>query len=41
MAPTPEEIYARTKEEGKRRLIEASGAQFDPQVVDALLRVLD
>src|SRR4029078_2412508 len=28
------------EEAGKRRLIEASGAQFDPQVVDALLRVL-
>jgi diguanylate cyclase (GGDEF)-like protein len=28
-------------EEAKRRLVEASGTQFDPQVVDALLRVLD
>ena len=28
-------------EEARRRLVEASGAQFDPQVVDALLRVLD
>jgi diguanylate cyclase (GGDEF)-like protein len=28
-------------DEAKRRLIEASGTQFDPQVVDALLRVLD
>ena len=28
------------EDEGKRRLVEASGAQFDPQVVDALLRVL-
>ena len=28
------------QDEGKRRLVEASGAQFDPQVVDALLRVL-
>jgi len=28
------------EDEAKRRLIEASGAQFDPQVVDALLRVL-
>ena len=28
------------QDEAKRRLIEASGAQFDPQVVDALLRVL-
>jgi diguanylate cyclase (GGDEF)-like protein len=27
--------------EARRRLLEASGAQFDPQVVDALLRVLD
>jgi len=27
--------------EARRRLVEASGAQFDPQVVDALLRVLD
>jgi diguanylate cyclase (GGDEF)-like protein len=26
--------------EAKRRLVEASGTQFDPQVVDALLRVL-
>jgi HD-GYP domain-containing protein (c-di-GMP phosphodiesterase class II) len=26
--------------EAKRRLVEASGSQFDPQVVDALLRVL-
>jgi HD-GYP domain-containing protein (c-di-GMP phosphodiesterase class II) len=28
-------------EEARRRLVEASGAQFDPQIVDALLRVLD
>ena len=28
------------EEEAKRRLVEASGTQFDPQVVDALLRVL-
>ncbi len=28
-------------EEARRRLVEASGSQFDPQVVDALLRVLD
>jgi HD-GYP domain-containing protein (c-di-GMP phosphodiesterase class II) len=28
-------------DEAKRRLVEASGTQFDPQVVDALLRVLD
>ncbi len=27
--------------EARRRLVESSGAQFDPQVVDALLRVLD
>jgi HD-GYP domain-containing protein (c-di-GMP phosphodiesterase class II) len=29
------------EQEAKRRLVEASGTQFDPQVVDALLRVLD
>jgi diguanylate cyclase (GGDEF)-like protein len=28
-------------EEARRRLVEASGSQFDPRVVDALLRVLD
>jgi len=28
-------------DEARRRLVEASGSQFDPQVVDALLRVLD
>src|SRR4029077_19931900 len=28
-------------DEARRRLVEASGAHFDPQVVDALLRVLD
>jgi diguanylate cyclase (GGDEF)-like protein len=28
-------------DEAKRRLVEASGTQFDPQVVDALLRVLE
>jgi diguanylate cyclase (GGDEF)-like protein len=28
-------------EEARRRLVEASGSQFDPLVVDALLRVLD
>jgi diguanylate cyclase (GGDEF)-like protein len=28
-------------DEASRRLVEASGSQFDPQVVDALLRVLD
>ena len=27
-------------EEARRRLVEASGSQFDPQIVDALLRVL-
>ena len=32
---------ARRVDEAKRRLVEASGTQFDPQVVDALLRVLD
>jgi len=29
------------EDEAKRRLVEASGTQFVPQVVDALLRVLD
>ena len=29
------------EEEARRRLVEASGSQFDPQIVDALLRVLD
>ncbi len=29
------------EDEAKRLLVEASGTQFDPQVVDALLRVLD
>jgi diguanylate cyclase (GGDEF)-like protein len=29
------------EDEARRRLVEASGTQFDPQVVDALLRVLD
>jgi len=28
-------------EEARRRLVEASGSQFDPQIVDALLRVVD
>jgi diguanylate cyclase (GGDEF)-like protein len=28
------------RDEARRRLVEASGSQFDPQVVDALLRVL-
>jgi HD-GYP domain-containing protein (c-di-GMP phosphodiesterase class II) len=28
-------------EEARRRLTEGSGSQFDPQIVDALLRVLD
>jgi HD-GYP domain-containing protein (c-di-GMP phosphodiesterase class II) len=27
-------------EEARRRLVEASGSEFDPQVVDALLRVV-
>jgi HD-GYP domain-containing protein (c-di-GMP phosphodiesterase class II) len=29
------------EQEAKRRLVEAAGTQFDPQVVDALLRVLE
>jgi len=29
------------EDEAKRRLVEGSGAQFDPQVVEALLRVLE
>ena len=29
------------EEEARRRLVEASGTQFDPEVVDALLRALD
>ena len=28
-------------EEARRRLVEASGSQFDPRIVDVLLRVLD
>jgi HD-GYP domain-containing protein (c-di-GMP phosphodiesterase class II) len=28
-------------DEAKRQLVAASGTQFDPQVVDALLRVLE
>ena len=28
------------EDEAKRRLVEGSGTQFDPKVVDALLRVL-
>jgi HD-GYP domain-containing protein (c-di-GMP phosphodiesterase class II) len=28
-------------DEARRRLVEDAGTQFDPQVVDALLRVLD
>jgi len=28
-------------DEAGRRLVEASGSQFDPQIVDALLRALD
>jgi HD-GYP domain-containing protein (c-di-GMP phosphodiesterase class II) len=42
-AMTTDRPYRRSlgEEEARRRLVEASGAQFDPQVVDALLRVLD
>ena len=29
------------EKEAKSRLVEASGTQFDPRVVDALLRVLE
>ena len=41
-AMTTDRPYRRSlgEEEARRRLVEASGAQFDPQVVDALLRVL-
>jgi diguanylate cyclase (GGDEF)-like protein len=41
-AMTTDRPYRRSlgEDEAKRRLVEASGAQFDPQVVDALLRVL-
>ena len=42
-AMTTDRPYRKTlgTEEARRRLVEASGSQFDPQVVDALLRVLD
>jgi len=42
-AMTTDRPYRRSlgEDEAKRRLVEASGTQFDPQVVDALLRVLD
>ncbi len=42
-AMTTDRPYRRSLgvEEARRRLVEASGTQFDPQVVDALLRVLD
>jgi diguanylate cyclase (GGDEF)-like protein len=42
-AMTTDRPYRRSlgEEEARRRLVEASGTQFDPQVVDALLRVLD
>jgi diguanylate cyclase (GGDEF)-like protein len=42
-AMTSDRPYRRSLgvEEARRRLVEASGSQFDPQVVDALLRVLD
>jgi diguanylate cyclase (GGDEF)-like protein len=41
-AMTTDRPYRKSLGEGeaKRRLVEASGTQFDPQVVDALLRVL-
>ena len=41
-AMTTDRPYRRSlgEEEAKRRLVEASGTQFDPEVVDALLRVL-
>ena len=41
-AMTTDRPYRRSlsEEEARQRLIEGSGAQFDPQVVDALLRVL-
>jgi diguanylate cyclase (GGDEF)-like protein len=41
-AMTTDRPYRRSlgEEEARRRLVEASGTQFDPQVVDALLRVL-
>jgi diguanylate cyclase (GGDEF)-like protein len=42
-AMTTDRPYRRALEgdEARRRLVEGSGSQFDPQVVDALLRVLD
>jgi HD-GYP domain-containing protein (c-di-GMP phosphodiesterase class II) len=42
-AMTTERPYRKAlgDDEARRRLVEASGSQFDPQVVDALLRVLD
>ncbi len=42
-AMTTDRPYRRSLgvDEARRRLVEASGTQFDPQVVDALLRVLD
>ncbi len=42
-AMTTDRPYRRSLgvDEARRRLVEASGSQFDPQVVDALLRVLD
>jgi len=42
-AMTTDRPYRRAlgAEEARRRLVEASGSQFDPQVVDALLRVLE
>ena len=42
-AMTTDRPYRRAlgAEEAQRRLVEASGSQFDPQIVDALLRVLD
>ena len=41
-AMTTDRPYRRSlsEEEARQRLIEGSAAQFDPQVVDALLRVL-
>ncbi|HEX4745999.1 MAG TPA: diguanylate cyclase [Gaiellaceae bacterium] len=41
-AMTTDRPYRRSlgEDEARRRLVEASGTQFDPQVVDALLRVL-
>jgi HD-GYP domain-containing protein (c-di-GMP phosphodiesterase class II) len=41
-AMTTDRPYRRSlgEDEARRRLVEASGTQFDPEVVDALLRVL-